>query len=292
MADTMVKRTEALMDIEDFAPFIEGLDHPEGVTWGPDGFIYAGGEAGQIYRITLDGKSVEQVGTTNGFILGLCLDADLNVYACDHGNHAIKRITQSGEVTTYAEGIPSRHMVTPNYCAFDRQGNLYVADSGTWHGNDGCLWRVRPGGETELITDELRAFPNGLCLSPDGSVLYVVVSNLSGIAKLRISADGTVGRPEIALELPRTVPDGVAVDEQGNLYVGCYTPDIIYRMTTDGTVNIVAEDWESVTFATPTNIAFAGEDRKTLVVASLSRWHLTKGLMPIAGAPLNYPKIG
>ena len=49
-------------------------------------------------------------------------------------------------------------------------------------------------------------------------------------------------------------------------------------------LDVLAEDWESVTFATPTNIAFAGPERRTLVVASLSRWHLTKGEMPIAGA--------
>jgi gluconolactonase len=92
--------------------------------------------------------------------------------------------------------------------------------------------------------------------------------------------------------LPRHVPDGLAFDERGNLYVACYTPDVIYRVTPAGKVDIVAEDWQSVTFATPTNIAFCGGDRRTLVVASLSRWHLTKGRMPIAGARLRYPRLG
>ena len=40
-----------ILPIDHFAQFADGLDHPEGVTAGPDGTLYAGGEAGQIYRV-------------------------------------------------------------------------------------------------------------------------------------------------------------------------------------------------------------------------------------------------
>jgi gluconolactonase len=131
-----------------------------------------------------------------------------------------------------------------------------------------------------------------MALHPDGSRLYIVLSNLPGVVSLALGDDGSVGPPEPVVELPRTVPDGLAFDVAGNLYITCYTPDVIYRLSPDGDLAVVADDWESVTFATPTNIVFAGPERRTLVVASLSRWHLTKGEMPIAGAPLRYPKLG
>src|SRR5215211_7732403 len=105
---------QSLMQIADFAPFIDGLDHPEGVTVGPDGTVYAGGEAGQIYRVSLDG-SAEQISTTGGFILGLCLDGDGAIYACDLAAGAVKRIAPDGEVTTYSSGAPGRAMSVPNY---------------------------------------------------------------------------------------------------------------------------------------------------------------------------------
>ena len=279
-----------LMEIEDFAPFADGLDHPEGVTVGPDGTIYAGGEAGQIYRVDLDG-TWEQIATTGGFILGLCLDGDGAIYACDNALHSVQRIAPDGTVSTYSSGTPERPMRVPNYPVFDAAGNLYVSDSGGWKEFSGCLFRIRPGGETEVIGERLEAFPNGMALHPDGDRLYVVLSNLPGVVSLELRADWSVSEPELAVALPRTVPDGLAFDVEGNLYIACYTPDVIYRLTPQGELAILADDWESVTFATPTNIAFAGPDRRTLVVASLSRWHLTKGPMPVAGAPLRYPRV-
>ena len=281
----------SLMSIDDFAPFVDGLDHPEGVNCGPDGDVYAGGEAGQIYSAELDG-TCEQVADTGGFVLGLCLDAISNVYACDSGHHAVMLVTPTGDVTTYADGAPGRKMVTPNYPVFDDAGNLYVSDSGFWNGNDGCLFRVRPGGDTAVIGTGLTAFPNGMALHPSGSHLYVVLSQLPGVVRVALGSNGDVGAPEPVIELPRHVPDGLAFDEQANLYVSCYTPDVIYRVSPTGELALVAEDWQSVTFATPTNIAFCGADRTTLVVSSLSRWHLTKGTMPIAGARLRYPRFG
>ena len=280
----------SLMDIRDFAPFVEGLDHPEGVACGPAGEVYAGGEAGQIYRVELDG-SFQQVASTGGFVLGLCLDGDGNVYACDKAHQAVMRVTPGGEVTPYSTGALDRPMRTPNYPVFDDAGNLYVSDSGSWHGDDGCLFRVRPGGQTEVASEALSTFPNGMALHPDGSRLYVVLSQAPAVVRVALDGDGGVGPPEPVVELPRHVPDGLAFDEAGNLYIACYTPDVVFRLSPGGELAKLAEDWESVTFATPTNLAFCGPERRTLVVASLSRWHLTKGEMPVAGSRLRYPRV-
>lgn len=282
---------DSLMSIENFAPFVDGLDHPEGVAWGPDGYVYAGGEAGQIYRVNLDDGTYQEIGNTGGFALGVCLDANANVYACDMVRKAVMRITPEGKVSTYSNGSPERRMVTPNYAAFDRQGNLYVSDSGQWKQSNGCLFRVKPGGETEVVNDESLKWANGLALSPDGTELYMVLSLMPGVIKLKLHEDGRVGPAEAVVKLDRVVPDGVAFDAQGNLYITCYTPDRIYRYTPDGQLAVLAEDWESVILSSPTNIAFGGPDLSTLVVSSLARWHLTKGPMPIPGSPLPYPEL-
>jgi len=281
---------DAIMSIDDFSMFVEDLDHPECVTRGPDGMTYAGGEAGQVYRLTLDGK-YEQIGTTGGFLLGICLDADRNVYACDIKKCAVMRVTPNGRVSTYSDGTAQRKIVHPNYPVFDRHGSLYVTDSGHWKKNDGCVFRVAAGGKTDVVNTSANAFPNGCCLSADDKFFYMVLSLLPGVVRMPVADDGSLGEPAEVVKLPGTIPDGVAFDAHGNLYISCYTPDIIYRLSPSGELSVLAQDNLRVTFASPTNVAFCGEDRRTLVVANLARWHLSKATMPVAGQPLNYPKV-
>ena len=278
---------DPLMPISRFEVLAEGLDHPEGVAWGPDGHVYAGGEAGQLYRVSMDGE-VEQFAGTGGFILGLCLDGEANVYACDSARGAVVRATPSGEVSTYFAGAGGRPLVSPNYPVFDAAGNLYVSESGEWGLGNGRLWVVRPGGKGEVLRDDVAAFPNGLALGPGGRYLYVVVSTLPGV--VRVPVDG--GPVETVVSFERKVPDGIAFDAEGALYVSCYSPDEIWRVAHAGRAELFASDWQRTVLAAPTNVAFCGPGLSTLVVASLGRWHLTRTEVDVPGQPLQYPKLG
>src|SRR5688500_1457363 len=93
----------------------------------------------------------------------------------------------------------------------------------------------------------------------------------------------------MVVEFPMSVPDGLAFDVRGILYVSCYSPDVIYRLDPARKLGTLAEDWERVTLASPTNLSFGGPDRTTLFVANLGRWHLSKAEMQVAGQPYNYP---
>lgn len=274
-----------------FTPFVDGLDHPECVTVGPDGHIYAGGEAGQVYRVGLDGTS-ELVGTTGGFALGVCMDGDRNAYVCDIKRFAVIRVAPDGTWSVYADGIPGRRMVNPNFPVFDAAGNLYVSDSGGWKTDDGCLWVIRPDGACELLRADVNAFPNGLALSADGRWLYAIES--LGFRVVRVAVeDGTSSGPveHVVDTPPQHLADGLAIDAEGGLYIACYTPDVIYRLDPDGTLETVAADWESVVLSAPANLAFAGPDRRTLVASSLGRWHLSRAEVTVPGMPLNYPRL-
>lgn len=276
---------DPLVELSRFEVLAEGLDHPEGVAWGPDGYVHAGGEAGQLYRVGLGGE-VEQFASTGGFVLGLCLDGDGNVYACDSARGAVVRVSPSGEVGTYFAGAGP--LVSPNYPVFDAAGNLYVSESGEWGKDNGRLWMVRPGGRGEIWRDDLSAFPNGLALGPGGQDLYVVLSTLPGVVRVPLRG----GPVETAVAFERKVPDGVAFDAEGRLYVSCYSPDEIWRVDRGGRAQLFASDWQRTVLAAPTNLAFCGPGLATLVVASLGRWHLAKLQVEVPGQPLHYPKVG
>ena len=272
---------------------VDGLDHPEGIACGPDGGVYAGGEAGQVYRIDIDRGEFTEFANTGGFVLGMALDSAGNVYACDLANACVHKITPDGDVSVYSTGPSSELMAVPNYPAFDAEGNLYVCDSGGWKEDSGRIFKVAPGGDAVVWDRSLKTFPNGLCIGPNGDSLYVAMSlNPPRIARVEILPDGSAGNVETVVELPRTVPDGVAFDTDGNLYVSCYRPDIIYRLSPEGELEVLAEDYEGTAMAAPTNIAFCGPNRDILLGCNLGRWHITRYEANKTGLRLNYPELG
>jgi gluconolactonase len=269
--------------------FASGLDHPEGVTVTVDGTIYAGGEAGQIYRITRDG-SVDQVATTEGFALGLASDASGLLYVCDLVRHAVMRVDPaSGVVSPLTVGTHSRAMQTPNMLAFDSHGSLYVTDSGEWGGDDGVVYRVTPDGETEVWSTVPSRFPNGCCISADGGALLVVETLGPALWRIEIQPDASAGVATRVAALPACVPDGVASCEDGSAVVACYRPDRVLHVGSSGGVSILADDPSGVTLAAPTNLVFLGDERDQAVIANLGRWHLAIGDLGVRGAPLHYP---
>jgi gluconolactonase len=269
------------------------FDHPEAVAWGPDGYAYAGGEAGQLYRYSLQGGELQEVARVpGGFLLGLAHDGQANTYACDERLGCVHKITPDGRITIYSNGNAEQKMRIPNYPAFDDGGNLYVSDSGTWGGRDSFIWKIAPGGEEAKIWDrQANGFTNGICLSADGRSLYVVESSPPLISKIAINPDGSAGERRVLVELPRQVPDGVALDTDGSLYISLYNPNIIYRLTAAGELITLYDDWEQLKLIAPTNIAFGGPDMKTLIIASLCGLAVHTAPVAVAGLPLRYPVI-
>jgi sugar lactone lactonase YvrE len=269
----------------------EGVDHPEGICTTPDGTIYVGGEAGQIYRVGPDG-AVEEVLSTGGFLLGLAADAAGRVYAIDNVRKCVWRVDPERRTKeVWAEGPPGRPFRTPNWGAFDDAGTYYLTDSGGWGTNDGLVWRVRRGGTPEVWSEELRAFPNGLCLSADASRLYVLESYPGALVEVPILPDGSAGARRLLCDLDPAVPDGVAETEDGGFLIACYRPDAVLRWHPDEGLSTFAEDVRGTVLAAPTNIAFVGERLDTAIVPNIGRWHLTRIPLPWSGVPPRYPDI-
>jgi gluconolactonase len=265
------------------------LDHPECVNFGPDGYAYAGGEAGQLFRFNSENDK-RIIGNTGGGIGGLCADGHNNVYECSYGKPVVHKITPEGEVTVYSAGTDDFPAMYPNYPVFDGQGNLYFSDSGDFYHPCGRVFVVRPNGKTEFLYGGHLHFPNGLAIDAEEKHLYVIQSSASNILKFPIQQDGGLGEPELFANLPETVPDGLAFAESGNLYVSCYAPDVIYRISPDRVVETVVYDPYADKLNRPTNIAFVPGTTQ-LYFANLGGFSVNCLDVGEKGLPLRYPKF-
>src|SRR5262249_19836445 len=247
------------MELSAFTELAGGLDHPEGLAMGPDGRLFAGGEAGQIYVIGADG-GVEELTSTGGFMYGVTVDGNGTVYACDFGRAEVSRITPDGRSETYTTGTADHPLRGPNFSAFDEARFLYVPDPGGWADDDGLVFRVASGGETVVWSDAVPRFPNGCCLTAEGDALLVIESHGRSVMRVPIRDDGSAGAPESVVQLPGSQPDGLALAADGTLFVGCYRPDRIYMVPPGGPAEILAEDPDGVVLNQPTNVAFIDDD--------------------------------
>jgi gluconolactonase len=279
----------ASVPLESLETFAHGIDHPEGICITPDGTVYVGGEAGQLYRLESDGSFTEIL-STGGFMLGLAADGEGRVYAIDNGPKCVWRIDPArGTKEVWAEGPSDRPFRSPNWGAFAPDGTYYLSDSGGWGAGDGCLWRIAPGGSPELWSDELTSFPNGLALSADGSSLYVLESLPGALVEVPVEPDGSAGKRRLLCDLDPIVPDGVALTEDGALYIACYRPDTVYRWHPDDGLSVLAEDPRGTVLAAPTNIVFTGPNQDEILVPNIGRWHVTRIPAGARGIPLHYP---
>ncbi len=268
-----------------------GIDHPEAVTWW-GGAVWCGTEAGELVRVDPATGDSRVVAETGGFLLALAFDADGYCYACDMGLGRILRIGQDGSFEAIADSVAGRRLVSPNYLVFHSDGTLYVTESGSgWEADDGYLFRIRPGGDAEVVSEESCGFPNGLALSADERTLYVVESRWPGVVTYELDGDAVGPRREF-LHLPRTVPDGLAFDASGALYVACWRPDRVYRLAAGGTEpEVYLDDWTAEYLNSPTNLCFGGDGLDTMYLAGLSGYCISQIGAEVPGQPLVYPPV-
>jgi gluconolactonase len=223
---------------------------------------------------------------------GITLLADGSLLVCEHGNRRISKVTPDGKWSVFVDKFEGKRFNSPNDVVVHSNGWIYFTDPpyGLPKQDDdpakeidfNGVFRVSADGKTVEMLDSRLTRPNGLGFSPDGSTLYVANSDPDKKMWMsyQVRDDGTLGLgmpfADVTYETEQGLPDGLKLDNQGNLLatgpggVWIYSPDGKHLGTIQPT-------------EVPANVAW-GDDGSTLYITArtgLYRIKLsTRGTIP------------
>jgi sugar lactone lactonase YvrE len=190
-------------------------------------------------------------------------DRDGRMYVADYKKHNIFLVSPDGkQVETY---FHSDDFNQPNDLTVAADGTIYASDP-RWKKHDGQIWRIAKSADGNVVGEKMTAdrkmsTTNGIDLSPDGKTLYVGESDTREIWSYRI--DGTrLLSPRLVTRFADFDIDGLRTDISGNLYVARILKGTIAVLSPTGKlqreIGLKAKE--------PTNLAFGGNDGKTVFV--------------------------
>ncbi len=265
-----------------------GFQFTEGPVWVRDGgyLLFSDPNNNLIYRWSED-EGVSIYRTHSGYSgmdigeygqpgsNGLTLDAQGRVTINEHGNRRVTRLEKNGQLTVLADRYDGKRLNSPNDLVYRSDGALYFTDppfglpkffddprkelsfSGVY-----CLIN----GELKLVSTDLTG-PNGLAFSPDEKYLYVDDWDDKNKVILRydVQPNGSLTNKTVFLDATNEPGedawDGLKVDRQGNVYAS--GPGGLWIISPEGKHlgTIIGPEH-------PHNLAWGGEDHKTLYLAA------------------------
>ncbi len=182
---------------------------------------------------------------------GLLLDAEGQLISCEHGDRRLSVLTKGGGKRTLVDNYQGKRLNSPNDVCLGSDGKtFYFTDPPyglpkRWDDPrrelDFCgVYRLSPDGEITLLTTEMTR-PNGIAFSPDFKTLYVAQSDPEAALwkSFPVKDDGTIGAGTVFHDATKAfkeglpgLPDGLKVDEKGNLWAT--GPGGVYIFAPDG----------------------------------------------------------
>jgi gluconolactonase len=240
---------------------------------------------GRILRVSPRGEfdvAAEYAGWPNG----LAIHRDGRVFIADYRRGIMTLDPKSGRVEDFLTHCYSESFKGVNDLTFARNGDLYFTDQGQTgiHDPTGRVYRYTTDGRLECLIDNGPS-PNGLVTDPEDKVLYVAMTRANCMWHCPLKPGGGVSKAGVFAQLPGIHgPDGLAMDEAGNLAAAHARPGIIWLLSPTG------EPLYRVQSKTQgnrmTNMAYGGADRRTLYITDSYNGAILAAEMPVAGKPL------
>lgn len=258
---------------------ITDIEFIDGLQWVPQfgAVLVSDAElagAGTLYKYTIDAGAPVQLSAYNGLHpIGNALLADAGFFSGSEDGNLRFSPLDGGPPVVFSAGYNGTRYNQPNDVVVRNDGFIFATDpnySGAQQPGGTSVFLIRPDGGVTPVVGPNAGTPkyNGIALSPDQKTLYVSVTDNNNINKYTVNADGTLTgatqfiTADAGTTTRNPAPDGLTVDDAGNVYVAV-----------TGGVEIYNPGGAFIGFITLTNrlvssLAFGGADRRTLFIAA------------------------
>jgi gluconolactonase len=265
-----------------------GFTFTEGPIWNPSGeFLLFSDMPGDTRRRWDESSGVQVVASPSNKGNGMTLDADGRLIVCEHSTSSLVRMDPDGTNTNrevLASHYEGKELNSPNDVCVKSDGSIWFSDP--WYGRmpgfgvererelgwQGVFRLAPGGGDPQLVVDQDEyEQPNGLCFSPDESLLYINDTPKAWIKVYDVRSDGSLSNGRLFFEgvgtgeIEKGIPDGMKCDEQGNIWVT--GPGGIWVISSGGehlgTINVPentgnltwgGQDWQSLFIPSSTSL--------------------------------------
>jgi gluconolactonase len=287
--EKIISASEPIQDLAD--GFGGALGPAEGPVWWKESGYLLFSDIHNNKRMKYEpGKGVSLFLEPTNRANGLTRDLQGRLLACEHDTRRVTRLELDGSLTVVANSFQGRQLNRPNDVVVKSDGCIYFTDPWTspnapnqWDLSFSGVYRLTPDlGTLSLLVEDF-IIPNGLAFSPDEKTLYINDSRRGHIRAFELNPNGMLARQSdrVFADLRGSepgVPDGMKVDSEGNVY--CGGAGGIWIMDPSGKKLGRIVHGASAT----TNIAFGGDDWKTLYFTS--RNHLGSVKVKVPGVPV------
>jgi gluconolactonase len=240
-----------------------GLELPEGPVVLPDGrIVFVEQRLGQVS--VFDGTDLSCLARVGGAANAVTLGDD-GLYAAQNGGvvgawrsadpqtPGIQRVHLDGQVEYVTTAVDGQPLLAPNDLVFGPDGRLWFTDPGhpydpVRRGSNGRLLAIGQGND-EILADVGPVYCNGLAFGVDDRLIWVE-SYGRHVCRL-----GPAGREELCQLPDGHIPDGLAVADDGRLFIATVDSTGITVVSPDG---VVLDFIELDPTACPTNCCFDG----------------------------------
>jgi gluconolactonase len=242
-----------------------GYAFAEGPAWSPMGFLIFGDIPNNKLMQFAPGAPPSVFRPDSNGAIGNRFDAQGRLYTCESHSRRVTRTDKKGKVEILAERWQSKRLNAPNDLAVRKEGDVYFTDPAFGNQQDTReldffgVFHISRKGELEVVAKP-KGRPNGIALAPDGRTLYVSNSDERNVRAYDLDKSGAASNERTLISGIEGVPDGICIDEKGDLYVAA-NKILVYSPEGKPLGMIPTEE-------TPSNCAFGDPDLASLYITA------------------------